>query len=226
MSYSNTERYETSRHEAIHCLAAVHFGIGVESVDVILGQKSLTTAGQTNLKLPCEAPEVPRLLRIDPQRAVQIVRGVIAVGSAPAADEGNPMNPSDKSVIDAFQRYWTSPSPSWSTVCQQAGQDMRQWLRQRETRVQIDRLTQILFVEGRLSGQPLQRALQRSIDPSKIAPRPPAPATQPQMSARAMLNEAVMKAYDYIHNPRGALYCKIFVPSQEDLDRERRTYEN
>ena len=45
VSYSNTERYETARHEAIHCLAAVHFGIGVERVDVILGQTSSRVAG-------------------------------------------------------------------------------------------------------------------------------------------------------------------------------------
>src|SRR5439155_21933748 len=65
-SYSSTERYETARHEAIHALAAVHFGLGVERVDVILGQTSARVAGQTTFRLPIEGYQIMALVRTDP----------------------------------------------------------------------------------------------------------------------------------------------------------------
>src|SRR5439155_115286 len=176
MSYSNTERYETARHEAIHALAAVHFGLGVETINVIAGESSWCTAGYSTLQLPCEAHELPRLLRTDRARAVQIVTGVIAACSAPAADERGPMNASDRRPIDEYKRYWTNQSPDWPTVYCRAGQETRQWLKQRETQGQIARLAQVLFAEGRLSGPRLQRALAQSLDPSAPGPAPAKPA--------------------------------------------------
>src|SRR6266487_5077226 len=120
--YSSTERYETARHEAIHCLAAVHFGIGVERVDVILGQTSARVAGETCLRLPIELHELFSLLRRDRDRAVQIATSVVATCVAPSVDERTAINGSDEALIDEVRRYWHCTSPTWDTLYRDARQ--------------------------------------------------------------------------------------------------------
>ncbi len=189
MSYSNTERYATARHEAIHCLAAVHFGIGVERVDVILGENSLTTAGRTSLRLPIEAYQIMQLVRKDPDHAVRIAIGVIAACSAPSVAERSPINASDLAPIDEFKKYWHCANPAWQSVCGEARRKVSAWLGQPKTGMTIQRLSQKLFCEGQLSGLRLRRAMEQAIDPTKAAPKPPAPTRN-----RAGLTPAEQKA--------------------------------
>src|SRR6266487_561144 len=138
MSDESVERYRTARHEAVHALAALHFGQGVLSVDI--------DQAETVLQWSCYAREIPYLLLRDPARAVEIVTGVIAAACAPAADERGAINQGDQAVIAHWQSFWSATTPKWCTVFCDAGQKVRAWLREPIAQRHIAKLAERYFV--------------------------------------------------------------------------------
>jgi hypothetical protein len=175
MSDESLERYKTSRHEAIHALAALAFGHGVAGIDV--------DAGETLLEWSCHTYEIAHLLRHDSARAVHLITGVIASCIAPAADEHGPVNAGDEQVVTHWRDCWTTSAPPWRTIYCDARTRVGAWLREPQTQIHIARLTQALYVHRYLDGERLQRLLRQITTPAapvQASPlgRPPTPAPQ------------------------------------------------